>query len=137
MNRQKAVKERVKQAFAEMLQETAPNLALPDTVDKFCEKFAKATTEIYDSRFDPIVLTYIAATAPLYPSIAVDAVTNQLVPLTAGAHYTFHHNLGYEPNVTIVSKLGHSMAILQITDTIIEIYNNHSQGDGLVRVVCS
>lgn len=135
MKKEIALIPKITAALKVVMAASGSTLPMPSGVDVLSKELAKALTETYDSKEDPIVLAYIAATIA---SIGGDLANGQ-VAIPAGSNYTFMHALGFIPHVTIVASPGNfSYMVSALTDTTVTIYSNHPTGDtGKYRVICS
>lgn len=135
MKKEIAIIPKITQALKEVMAASGSTLPMPSGVDVLSEKLAKALTETYDSKEDPVVLAYIGTTLG---SIGGD-LTNGLVAIPAGTSYVFSHNLGFIPHVTVIRGSGAFWwGITNLTDATVTIYSDHPSGStGLYRVICS
>jgi hypothetical protein len=121
MKKEIALIPKITQALKEVMAASGSTLPLPSGIDVLSEKLAKALTETYDSKEDPIVLAYIATTV----AIGSDPLTGQ-VAIPAGTSYIFTHNLGFIPHVTVVRSAGALWwGITSLTATTVTIYSDH------------
>lgn len=135
MKKEIALIPKITQALKEVMAASGSTLPMPSGIDVLSEKLAKALTETYDSKEDPIVLAYIATTIASIGGNLADG----LVAIPAGSSYTFAHALGFIPHVTIIAAPGNfSYMVSALTDATVTIYSNHPTGDtGTYRVICS
>lgn len=134
MKKEIALIPKITQALKEVMAASGSTLPMPSGIDVLSEKLAKALTETYDSKEDPIVLAYIATTiATLGGNLA-----NGQVAIPSGSTYVFTHGLGFVPHVTIVGNADSNATITSLTDTTVTLYHWHPSGNtSIFRVICS
>lgn len=134
MKKDFALIERISTALKIVLAASGSSLPMPSGVDVLSKELGKAISETYDSKEDPIVIAAIAASVGLGSNV----VKGQMA-IPAGTSFTFIHNLGYVPHVTVVRDNGALWwGVTDLTDTTVTIYSDHPSGNtGTYRVICS
>lgn len=115
MNRQEGIEKNLIQLASAIASLMTPGIPVSDKAAVIAKLNAAATAKTYDSSKDPLLL-------PIHGTY---------VNMSDGASFTFNHNMGYIPIITIVHGTAngdHFIYITNLTETQCTLYHSNPGG---------